>query len=487
MTGEADTKADTNTAVVSGPRPLVTLRDVTVRVGGQAVLEHVSLTLERGAALHLSGPNGGGKTTLLRLLAGEVAPVQGERVYGLGGAVQRSAVQARRTLSVVGPDAEAFYLTRDWAQTVRDVLLAGFEGDTLRLWEPRPEALARLAEVAALTEVADLLERDFRILSHGQRRRVVLARALMPRPELLLLDEFTDGLSAGAREQLGRILHDLHRSGVALVLATHRPEDAPPLPWQTLRVEGGRVAAGQGTAFDTGAAIHLPPPPGSGDLVRLRDVEVYRNGHRALGPLSWTWAAGQHWLVTGENGSGKSTLARLIAGELHPALGGQVERPFLRRDLLAERRRQVGLVGAEVGLRQRRAWTGREVIGSGWSGSEGFTADLTPEQAARVEALAAELDVTELLDRPAETLSQGQLRRLLLARAVIHAPRLLLLDEGLDFLDAQARARFLAVLPELVRQGTHLLVIAHREQDAPPGLTHHLRLAGGRVAALEKL
>lgn len=113
MTGEADTKADTNTAVVSGPRPLVTLRDVTVRVGGQAVLEHVSLTLERGAALHLSGPNGGGKTTLLRLLAGEVAPVQGERVYGLGGAVQRSAVQARRTLSVVGPDAEAFYLTRD--------------------------------------------------------------------------------------------------------------------------------------------------------------------------------------------------------------------------------------------------------------------------------------------------------------------------------------------------------------------------------------
>ncbi|MEW6420148.1 MAG: ATP-binding cassette domain-containing protein, partial [Deinococcota bacterium] len=326
-----------------------------------------------------------------------------------------------------------------------------------------------------------------RTLSHGQRRRVVLARALMPRPEVLLLDEFTDGLSVDARAKLGGVLRDIHASGAAVVLATHRPEEAPPLPWRTLWVEDGRVRARQDTALNTGRAVHLPPPPGSGDLVRLRDVEVYRNGQRALGPLSWTWQAGQHWLVTGENGSGKSTLARLIAGELHPALGGQLERPFLRRDLLSERRRKVGLVSAEVGIRQRRTWTGREVIGSGWSGSEGFTADLTPEQAAQVEELAAQLDVTELLDRRAETLSQGQLRRLLLARAVIHAPRLLLLDEGLDFLDAAAHSRFLAMLPALARQGTHVMVIAHREQDALPGLTHHLHLEGGRVAAQEKL
>ncbi|GAA5512629.1 ABC transporter ATP-binding protein ModF [Deinococcus carri] len=483
MTGKAGEQAREETGTV----PLVALRDVTVRAGGRTLLEGVSLDLRPGEALCLAGPNGGGKTTLLRLLSGEAAPVQGERVYGLGGSLQRSAVRARRSLSVVGPDAEAFYLTRDWAQTVRDVLLAGFEGDTLRLWEPGTEALARLTEVAALTEVTGLLERDFRTLSHGQRRRVVLARALMPRPELLLLDEFTDGLSAGARETLGRVLGDLHAAGVAIVLATHRPEEAPPLPWRTLWVEGGRVVAGQATAPPPTTAVHLPPPPSSGDLVRLRDVEVYRNGHRALGPLSWTWEAGQHWLVTGENGSGKSTLARLIAGELHPALGGRIERPFLTRDLLSERRRTVGLVGAEVGIRQRRAWTGREVIGSAWGGSEGFTAELTPEQAARVEELAAHLHVTDLLDRRAEALSQGQLRRLLLARAVGHAPRLLMLDEGLDFLDAGARSRFLALLPELARQGTHVMVIAHRPQDAPPGLTHHLRLEGGRVAGADPL
>jgi molybdate transport system ATP-binding protein len=233
--------------------------------------------------------------------------------------------------------------------------------------------------------------------------------------------------------------------------------------------------------------VALPRPPGTGDLIRLQDAEVWRNGVRALGPLNWTWAAGQHWLVTGENGSGKSTLARVIADELHPALGGSVRRPYLRRDLLTERRRTVGLVGAEVGIRQRREWTGRDVIGSAWAGAEGFSPALSAAEHAQVEALAARLDLTDLLERPATGLSQGQLRRLLLARAVVHAPTLLILDEGLDFVDPEARAHFLDLLPALVRGGTHVMVIAHRESDAPGGLTHHLHLRDGQAQAVTRL
>ncbi len=466
---------------------LVHLNNVTVRARGRDLLSGVTLGVQPGEAVRLWGPNGGGKTTLLRVLAGEVAPVSGERTYFLDGHRQPSAVRARRQLSVVGPDAEAFYLTRDWAQTVRDVLLAAFEGDVLKLWDATPQAGARLTEVVALTGLQALLDRDFRTLSHGQRRRVVLARALMPRPPALLLDEFTDGLSAGARAELGGVLAAVHASGVAVVLATHRPEEAPPLPWRTVRVAGGRVRDAAAPASAPLRPVDLPRPAGTGNLIRLQDAEVWRNGVRALGPLSWTWAAGQHWLVTGENGSGKSTLARVIAGELHPALGGSVQRPYLRRDLLTERRRTVGLVGAEVGIRQRREWTGRDMIGSAWTGSEGFSPVLSAAEHAQVEALAARLHLTDLLDRPASGLSQGQLRRVLLARAVVHAPTLLILDEGLDFVDPEARAGFLDLLPALVRGGTHVMVIAHRESDAPAGLTHHLHLRDGKVQAVTRL
>ena len=494
------------------PLPLIELENVTVSLGGRTLLRDLSLTVRPGEALRLTGPNGGGKTTLLRLLAGELAPVSGTRRYALKGEWQPSAVQARRTLSVVGPDAEAFYLTRDWEVAVRDVLLAGAEGEHLRLWEATREQLARLEEVTALTGLEPLLERDFRTLSHGQRRRALLARALMPQPALLLLDEFTDGLSEAARAELGEVLREVHASGVALVLATHRPEEVPEVGWRTVWVEGGRVqkadgkwrmaegkwqmadgkssqSEGEPSAFRLQPSATQPSPlhPSPSPLIQLHHAQVFRNGHRALGPLSWTWETGQHWLVTGENGSGKSTLLRLIAGELHPAVGGEVRRPFLTRDVLSERRRSIGLVSAEVGIRQRvslsgREWTGRDVLASAFAGTEGFAEALTPEQARAVDTLAGRLDLQALLPRPAEKLSQGQRRRLLLARAVIHRPRLLLLDEGLDFVDAAHRSQFLDLLPELVAGGTHLLVVAHREADALPGLTHHLHLEGGQRA-----
>ncbi|GGK12504.1 hypothetical protein GCM10008955_02230 [Deinococcus malanensis] len=457
------------------------LRAVSVRAGGHTLLSDVTLQVQPGEAVRLWGPNGGGKTTLLRLLAGQVAPAAGSRTYGLRGEFQYSAVQARQTLGVVGPDAEAFYLTRDWAQTVQDVLLSGFEGDLLNLWDPRPAALRRLDEISALTGLTSLLDRDFRTLSHGQRRRVVLARALMPFPELLLLDEFTDGLSSRARTELGEVLTQVHMSGVAVVLATHRPEEVPALSWRSVHVRGGQMVEPPDPGEARAADITLLSPPGEAPLITLDGVQVYRNRHLALGPVSWTWKEGQHWLVTGENGSGKSTLARLIAGEFHAAVGGQVARPYLKRDLLTERRRSVGLVSAEVGIRQRRDWTGIDVIGSAFSGTEGFSEVLSPSDRARVETVAKQLEVTELLSRHTDSLSQGQLRRLLLARAVVHSPRLLILDEGLDFLDAASRSTFLALLPDLATSGTHVLVVAHREADAPAGLTHHLHLDHGQV------
>ena len=470
--------------------PLVDLKDVSVIAGGRTLLSGVTLSLGSGEALRLAGPNGGGKTTLLRLLAGQIAPVSGERVYGLGGGFQRSAVQARRSLSMVGPDAEAFYLTRDWEQTVRDVLLAGYAGETLNLWEADEKALKRLAEVVKLTHLGPLLERDFRTLSHGQRRRALLARALMPAPELLLLDEFTDGLSHRARAELGAVLRDIHAAGTAIVLATHRPEEAPELNWRTVFVESGKLTDSLPVTSHQPQATSPLPQPTVHDpqlLVTLQNAEVYRNGHHALGPITWTWQSGQHWLLTGENGSGKSTLARLIAGEFHPASGGSIRRPFLARDVLAQRRQHIGVVGAELGIRQRgagwgREWLGRDVIASAFAGTEGFAEEVIPAQWQEVERLAERLGVVELLEQNAETLSQGQLRRLLLARATVHRPQLLILDEGLDFLDADSRERFQDLLPELIAAGTHLMVIVHRESDAPAGLTHHLHLEGGKVA-----
>ena len=474
--------------------------------GGKAVLEGLNWRLLPGEAWLLTGPNGGGKSSFLGLLRGDLSPASGTRTYHLEGQTRTSAVRARRLFPLVSPSLEAWFLTRDWVQSVQDVLLAGREGEMLNLGGPDEAALTRLRELVALTGVEALLERDFRTLSHGQRRRVLLARALMPGPAALLLDEFTDGLSASARAELKAVLENVSAQGVAIILATHRPEEAPDLGWQRLHASGGRIEVQPqiGGAELRSAEIQTQMPPISAarsapltpdrSLGTLHSASVYRNGHLALGPLSWVWRRGEHWLVTGENGAGKSTLARLVAGEFHPALGGTVTRHFLPgknglsgknglpRDLLTERRRRIGIVGAELSIRQRRDWTGFQLIASAFGGSEGFSGSVSAVQARQVRALAEQLGVEALLTRPADTLSQGQLGRLLLARAVVHSPTLLILDEALNFLDAEARRQVFALLPGLMEAGTHLLVIAHRPQDAPPGLTDHLHLQAGRAA-----
>ena len=473
--------------------PLVNLQDVSVTQGGRAVLSGLNWRLHRGEAWLLTGPNGGGKSSFLGLLRGDLSPMSGTRRYVLEGQERASAVRARRLFPLVSPMQEAWFLTRDWVQSVQDVLLAGLHGEMLNVGQPDAAALERLDEVVALTALEGLLERDFRTLSHGQRRRVLLARSLMPRPAALLLDEFTDGLSASARAELKAVLEGVAAQGVAIVLATHRPEEAPALSWKHLRVErntvleGGTVPSAAPLPGSFSAALKSTSHPSrfvvpaqGVPLVTLQNASVYRNGHLALGPLSWVWQQGQHWLVTGENGAGKSTLARLVAGEFHPAVGGRVSRHFLQRDLLTERRRTIGVVGAELSIRQRRDWTGSRLIASAFAGTEGFSGDLNSIQAEQVQRVAEELGVQDLLARPADALSQGQLGRLLLARAVVHRPKLLILDEALNFLDAGAQRQVFALLPPLMEAGTHLLVIAHRPGDAPPGLTHRLHLEAGR-------
>jgi len=192
--------------------PVICVEDVTFVYDGAPALENVNLTVTAGDFACLVGPNGGGKSTLIKLLLGLLTPQRGRiRVFG-----QRPAAVRRR----IGYLPQHARLDPKFPATVMDVVLMGRLGHNGVLG-PYGRAARRVAEnVLREADAWDLRDRPLAHLSGGQRRRVLIARALACEPELLLLDEPTAGLDIEAGEQLYDLLHELNRR-VTIVMVSH--------------------------------------------------------------------------------------------------------------------------------------------------------------------------------------------------------------------------------------------------------------------------
>src|SRR5579864_258353 len=217
-------------------------------------------------------------------------------------------------------------------------------------------------------------------------------------------------------------------------------------------------------------------------LVHLRRARVYLDGSRALSDISLTVRAGECWVVHGRNGSGKTTLLRTLYGDHGVAVGGTLERAGVSAGVPLERfKRRVGLVAPHLHADHPRDLTVTEVVQSGRYASVGLNEAARAADRAAARRSLALLGLTRLARRPLRELSYGQSRRVLFARALVHEPQLLLLDEPFAGVDAPTRRALMERLGLLVAKGTAMVVTTHRLGDWPGCATHELELAGGRA------
>ncbi len=238
------------TAETESPKvPLLELSEVTVWRDQTMILDHVSLSIAAGRHTAIIGPNGSGKTSLLKLLIRQFYPsIVDDGSQGIVKILGRSdweVARLRRQMGIVSQSLDHHFMTgRSGNMTVRQAVASGFTATELAHVGPRMTDKVDAAVAVATEQVGMTALRDRRLvtLSTGERRRVLIARALVHRPPILVLDEPTSGLDLAATHHFLDVIRDIATGGeVTLLLVTHAINEIIPEIGQVVLMDQGRI------------------------------------------------------------------------------------------------------------------------------------------------------------------------------------------------------------------------------------------------------
>lgn len=222
-------------------------------------------------------------------------------------------------------------------------------------------------------------------------------------------------------------------------------------------------------------------------FIEMENVSVAQGDAVVLHGISLRLQAGEHVAILGPNGCGKSTLIDTLTCRKYPVVqaGSQLQIFGRERWDLMELRRHLGIVASELpGERTPRA-TGRDAVLSGFFASATVWPyqRVTPAMRERADAVIEQLGVTHLAEKRVGHMSAGEKKRILIGRALVHAPRVLLLDEPGNALDLAAQRELRATLSRLARQGIGILLVTHHLADIIPEIDRIVMMQAGRIVA----
>ncbi len=439
----------------------------------------VDWTLRQGEQWAVVGPNGAGKSLLASIPQGRVAYRQGEiRVAG-GREVWDTvrAMEFRDIYSLV--DCREGYYQQRWNASDRETApLAGeiFEGLPHRTsWQPEHFALDAL------------LNKRIVSLSSGELRKLLIMRTLSHEPKVLILDNPFIGLDAASRTELDGMLRQLAAGGIATVLLLSDPAQMPDWIDRVLPVEGRTLLPSCSPAqFKANTALRQRLFPAAGDAalpsggdaecdfgtaLKMEGVNVRYGDAVILENLDWEVRRGEKWSLQGPNGSGKSTLLSLVTGDNPQAYANRITLFDRRRgtgESIWDIKRRIGYLTPDIHTYYLQDIDPLEVVVSGFYDSVGLFRNATPEQYAAARAWLGALGGQHLAGRSFVRISFGEQRLVLLARAMVKDPALLILDEPLHGLDASRKRRATALIEAFAsRPDRTLIYVTHYPQEVP--------------------
>jgi molybdate transport system ATP-binding protein len=474
---------------------LFQLHGLSFSYRARPVLRGIHWRWERGEHWAVLGPNGAGKSSLAAILSGEQKHFAGR--------IERSERLERGGIAYV-----CFETGRRLCERDRKLDCAEFEGsasDTgTRVRDLLADGSASATRRQALIDLLGLdriLERGLRHVSTGEMRKTLLASALLREPALLILDSPLDGLDLATQERLAKALDGIIEQSPAVLVLSRSAAEVPAACNRLLLLGEGRVLA-QGPRADLlespqarrllaapGLEFRAPARPASeaeGRRLDACDATFELKGVSAsfgelcvFRDLDWRFEAQHHALIAGPNGCGKSTLLDLLTGDNHKAYGQDVRLFGQRRgsgESVWDIKRRFGRVDARMQFAVPAGSRVLDVVLSGHFDSIGLRDRPSDRQRERGRAWLQALDLDQYSAEEFATLSFGLQRLVLLARAMVKDPRILLLDEATLSLDEGHRRLLLEAIDHSIASSRcQLLFVSHTAGEVPACINQCLR------------
>ncbi len=467
---------------------VIKLENISYKTGGKVLLDSISVDFSEGKCWAITGSNGSGKSLLAMIMGGTLKESAGRVVLDGNTGYASFELQQKIMAEERKKDNSRFMQGGvDPGTRVKDFILKDCNSSDETLYR----------KYTSMFDLQDILERGLRYLSTGEFRKTMLCRALMAKPDILIVDDPFDGLDVSAQKNLHQLFKALVESGERIFIVTPRKSEIPEWTDRVIELENGRIKSigssvrigpdiriseGWGTAaseifitHDTSSASsdgNTPP------VISMKNVNLSYENVKILTDINWQVHKGEKWKITGPNGCGKSTLISLVNADNPKAYMNDITLFGIKKgsgETIWDIKKRIGLVSGDFQMNYRVRSSLLDTVLSGFFDSIGLYKDVSGLQLEEALSLVEVSGMTGKKDVPFNELSFGEKRKTLIIRALVKMPELIILDEPCQGLDEENTASVINIIEKLssFREST-ILLVSHGMHIDPKGFNYHL-------------
>ena len=486
----------------------ISIKNGVARMPEWRLANPVDFEAAEGEHIAITGPNGAGKSMLADIIAGRHPLLLNEPVYDFAPSTKPLVsdnikyITFRDTYG--GDNDRTYYLQQRWNQQEID-------GETPTAREKLEEAFRAAGEdnaqrrewqehIYRLFDMNHFLDKYVILLSSGELRKMKLAAMLMAEPRILIIDNPFIGLDRDTRQQLTSLLEEVaHEVALQIIIIVSRVDDIPDFITHVVEVKDMTVGRKQ-TRQEYLDSLPIPPPhmlsnekvkeilalPDKDDeydadvVVGMNKVSIVYGERTILKELDLTIHNGERWALTGQNGSGKSTLLSLVCADNPQGYACNITLFDNERgtgESIWDIKKHIGYVSPEMHRSYHRDMPCLRIVASGMKDSVGLYAKPEEKEYEQCRFWMNIFGIGHLQQRSFMKISSGEQRLVLLARAFVKDPQLLILDEPLHGLDDANRLLVKDVINAFCqRKAKTLIIVTHYKEELPECIDHSIFL-----------